>query len=88
MWLGTLTQQISIPNPTHEPVWKYYQHRIQTQVLHLALTLWKLMLSSKGNTELRQVDLNHVRVFRQTVKRIKAIFSFTVSAAALAMQTQ
>lgn len=53
-------------------------------------TLWKLRLSSKGTKTPNQLVLflSHVMVFLHTGNRIKAMFSFNVSAAPLAKHTQ
>lgn len=54
-----------------------------------APTLWKLMLSLNGITELiRRSFRSHVTVFLQTGRRIRAILSFKVSAAPLAVERQ
>lgn len=55
---------------------------------HLMHTLWKFILSSKGMTRLRTVDLRVVSVFLQTGTRMSAMFSFNVSAAPFATHTQ
>lgn len=52
------------------------------------LTLWKLMLSSKGSARAALVLRNQVMVLRHTGRRIIAIFSFRVSAAPFAVVTQ
>lgn len=52
------------------------------------LALWNSRLSSKGMKEPSLVDLSHVRVLRQTGRRMRAILSFTVSMEALATHTQ
>lgn len=54
----------------------------------IAIILWKLMLSSKGNNCPRNVSLNIVNVLLQTGMRIKAMLILSVSAAPFAIQTQ
>ncbi|BAS74215.1 Os01g0734399 [Oryza sativa Japonica Group] len=65
------------------PAW-----RIIPTTIAAAITLWKLMLSSKGSARAALVLRNQVMVLRHTGRRIIAIFSFRVSAAPFAVVTQ
>lgn len=61
---------------------------LQNIILYYILTLWKLMLSSKGMKSLALVDLSNVKMLRQTGRRMRAMLSLRVSAAPLAVVRQ
>jgi len=59
------------------------------ELAEVKITLWKLMLSSKGTAAPSLVlFLSQVMVFRQTGNKMRAMFNLSVSAAPFAMHTQ